>query len=111
MNIMTDPVMALDGHSYERNAIEEWFRRTPGYKISPKTNMRINSTLIPNYGLKSLIESYIKTNPNLDQSIINDTKQEQNHEQNHEQKQTHEYLDIVYVRKYDCSIIYNKYRF
>ena len=28
--VMTDPVIALDGHSYERSAIERWFQQGQG---------------------------------------------------------------------------------
>ena len=34
--IMSNPVVAADGHSYEKAAIEEWFRR--GGRNSPMTN-------------------------------------------------------------------------
>lgn len=53
---MKDPVVASDGHSYEREAIEKWLqiRRT-----SPKTNLPLSdSVLKPNFALKSIIEDY-----------------------------------------------------
>ena len=49
--IMKDPVMALDGHSYERRYIEEWFRR--GRIVSPLTNVQLGSSqLIVNHNLR-----------------------------------------------------------
>jgi hypothetical protein len=43
----------MDGYSYERKAIEEWFRR--GHRASPVTRRDIESTLIiPNIRLKEL---------------------------------------------------------
>ena len=62
-DLMVDPVVASDGHSYEREAIEEWFRRfshnaTPR---SPTTNGPIERRLFPNHNLKSLCRQYAKT--------------------------------------------------
>ena len=49
---MVDPVVAADGHTYERTAIERWFGS--GRLTSPVTNARVSSTmLIPNHALKS----------------------------------------------------------
>lgn len=54
--IMREPVLATDGHTYEKSAINFWFES--GRASSPKTNKEISTTLIPNYNLKSLIEDY-----------------------------------------------------
>ena len=40
--VMTDPVVASDGHSYERSAIERWLG--DGNTRSPKTNVALSST-------------------------------------------------------------------
>ena len=49
---MADPVLAMDGHTYERAAIERWFAN--GRAASPVTNARLASTmLVPNHALKS----------------------------------------------------------
>ena len=53
--IMRDPVLAADGHTYERSAIESWFekkRRANEQLTSPKTNVVISDTLMPNHSLK-----------------------------------------------------------
>ena len=36
LSIMRNPVIASDGHSYEKSAIEEWFMRS---NHSPKINL------------------------------------------------------------------------
>merc|ERR1712167_477382 len=36
LDVMQDPVIAADGHSYERQALLEWF--SSGNSTSPKTN-------------------------------------------------------------------------
>ena len=55
-NIMNDPVICMDGHTYERSSIEDWFRIS---NISPKTNMPLSDlTLIPNIALRNIIESF-----------------------------------------------------
>ena len=52
--VMSDPVMAADGYSYERVAIEQWLATGAG--TSPKTNERLeNEKLLPNKALKALI--------------------------------------------------------
>jgi tRNA A-37 threonylcarbamoyl transferase component Bud32 len=63
-DIMKDPVMLLDGHSYERTAIEDWLKRSAR---SPLTNelLKDPSILLDNYALKSSIESFLKSHPGL----------------------------------------------
>jgi hypothetical protein len=48
---MVDPVVALDGHSYSRGAIQDWFRQ--GRLSSPCTNEQLASEqLLPNHNLR-----------------------------------------------------------
>ena len=63
-DIMTDPVMASDGHSYSRESITEWMqactreRRPP---TSPWTREVLTSTSVrPNITLKKAIEDYTR---------------------------------------------------
>lgn len=61
LSIMRNPVIASDGHSYEKSAIEEWFMRS---NHSPKTNEILRSLdLIPNHALRNTIEDFFKNNP------------------------------------------------
>ncbi|EQC28379.1 hypothetical protein SDRG_13926 [Saprolegnia diclina VS20] len=56
--VMLDPVVAMDGHSYERSAIEAWLtaRAVP---TSPLTNEPLPSTqLLPNTALKKAAAAY-----------------------------------------------------
>lgn len=46
---MKEPVIAMDGHSYEKSAIERWFQKSDK---SPVTNATISKMLIPNLNLK-----------------------------------------------------------
>ena len=58
---MVDPVVAGDGHCYERAAIVEWFRRSDR---SPKTNAALTSTeLIPCHNLRQAIEEWREQQP------------------------------------------------
>lgn len=51
--IMEDPVIAADGHTYERAAIQAWLA---AHRTSPVTNAPLSDNkLIPNYTLKSWI--------------------------------------------------------
>jgi len=54
--LMTDPVMAMDGHTYERSAIEKWLENN---NTSPTSNNVLpTKTLISNHNLKSQIEAW-----------------------------------------------------
>lgn len=61
--IMVDPVVATDGYSYEREAIEEWFRQftAGGTPRSPMTNGTLTDTrLVPNHNLRSLCRWHLE---------------------------------------------------
>eukprot|EP01043_Picozoa_sp_COSAG02_P012678 COSAG02_NODE_493_length_21166_cov_13.181318_7_plen_400_part_00 len=50
------PVIASDGHSYEREAIETWLVSTNVAPTSPVTNLPLpTSALFPNHGLRSQV--------------------------------------------------------
>ncbi|KAF0716248.1 Aste57867_2936 [Aphanomyces stellatus] len=52
-DVMTNPVVAADGHSYDRESIEMWFRQK---YTSPVTNEMLPSTrLLPNLALREAI--------------------------------------------------------
>lgn len=55
--VMVDPVVASDGHSYERRQLEQWFR-VRGRMISPLTNSPISGQLVPNITLRKAIEEW-----------------------------------------------------
>eukprot|EP01038_Epipyxis_sp_PR26KG_P014089 gene14089-18908_t len=59
LSIMSDPVMDLDGITYERSAIMNWL---VDHKVSPITRNPLHYTqLIPNRALRSAIEEYLKS--------------------------------------------------
>lgn len=67
--IMQDPVIALDGISYERAAIQEWFGR--GNHLSPVTHTKLpNLTLIPNISLRKAIQEFVAKRPILQREAI-----------------------------------------
>lgn len=58
LQAMRIPVVACDGHSYEKNAIIAHYRSKP-YN-SPITNVSVNSeALFPNYSIASIMESWV----------------------------------------------------
>lgn len=67
--IYLDPVITSDGHTYEREFIEEWIRKQ---LISPLTGRPIARNLIPNIAVKQLVEDYLTKNPDKksDQYVI-----------------------------------------
>lgn len=53
---MRDPVIAEDGHTYEKAVIEKWLEKSP---TSPMTRQQLSSAmLIPNFALKQLIDQW-----------------------------------------------------
>ena len=59
LTVMADPVIAEDGHSYERENIVKWFGAGRG--TSPKTNTKIGKRLVENHSLKSQIIEYVES--------------------------------------------------
>ena len=76
--LMREPIVASDGHTYEKSAIEKWLKTrylldtTPTSteshvtdflviisKTSPRIGEPIDTTLIPNHNLKKLIQDII----------------------------------------------------
>lgn len=58
-SIMIDPVITCNGETYERYAIQKWFR-TNLCKKDPLTNKRLkNKKLTPNFVLSRLIRDYV----------------------------------------------------
>ena len=58
MDPMEDPVMAADGHSYERREIEAWLDR--GKRMSPMTGAPLPHThLMPNHALRNAIQDFL----------------------------------------------------
>ena len=61
MSLMKSPVMASDGHSYERDAIQEHIRRQGANAKSPTTGERLaHHNLTPNHTLKKSIDEEIE---------------------------------------------------
>ena len=60
--LMRQPVVASDGHSYEFLAISKWLE---GFIRSPMTGQEMTSKIIiPNFSLKSLIDEWLSAHPN-----------------------------------------------
>jgi Mg-chelatase subunit ChlD len=58
--IMKDPVIGPDGHTYEKSAIQTWLQTN---NTSPITRKPLHTTsLIPNIALKNVIETFLKDN-------------------------------------------------
>ena len=55
--IMRNPVINSVGQTYDRENIQQWISR--GNRTDPNTRQEITTTLIPNFSIKSLINSYI----------------------------------------------------
>lgn len=59
LEMMMDPVLAGDGHTYCRGCIRTWLKKK---NTSPKTNEPLkHRTLTPNYALRSMIRSFVQT--------------------------------------------------
>ncbi|GMH59528.1 hypothetical protein TrST_g11507 [Triparma strigata] len=56
MELMNDPVIAADGHSYERSEITAWLIKN---NTSPKTNDELEHKMVtPNHALRIMIEDW-----------------------------------------------------
>lgn len=65
--IMSDPVIGIDGHTYEKSAIELWLSTS---NKSPLTKQLMTvRDLVPNIALRNTIESFLMLNPKLINSI------------------------------------------
>ena len=62
LEVMSDPVVASDGNTYEKAAIQDHFRYSGNHRrntaTSPLTNKTISMNLIPNYCLRSMIHRW-----------------------------------------------------
>ncbi|KAH8063200.1 U-box domain-containing protein [Aureococcus anophagefferens] len=60
--LMHDPVFASDGHTYERDAIQQWLI---SHDTSPKTGLILDSKhLVPNFAIRSAIDELKARNDN-----------------------------------------------
>mmetsp|Transcript_612 Transcript_612/g.1285 ORF Transcript_612/g.1285 Transcript_612/m.1285 type:complete len:380 (-) Transcript_612:447-1586(-) len=59
-DVMADPVMCADGHSYERELIKRWFSSSQSC-ASPVAGAPLSSrTLTPNHALRNAIDDYMQ---------------------------------------------------
>jgi hypothetical protein len=57
---MTEPVATVDGHAFERTAIEGWFAK--GNDKSPVTHTKLDDVrVVPNLPLRKLIKTFLET--------------------------------------------------
>lgn len=55
-DLFKDPVMASDGHLYERVSIQAWFRMKEGFPRSPMTNLVLpNKTVVPCFVVREIV--------------------------------------------------------
>ena len=56
--VMQDPVIAADGHTYERQAMQRWLQ---GHTASPVTGQQLNHLrLVPNIVIRSAIRAQLE---------------------------------------------------
>jgi hypothetical protein len=75
--MVKDPVVARDGHTYERAAIQDWFEKAlqnpnfGGGVRSPMTDDLIleDMTLVPNASVRTMARDYAQANPDADYSL------------------------------------------
>ena len=56
--VLADPVVASDGHSYERTAIEQIIKQAPRMRVSPLTRDPLQQNLFPNVNLRKRIAEH-----------------------------------------------------
>eukprot|EP00002_Diphylleia_rotans_P012230 TRINITY_DN2392_c0_g1_i1.p1 TRINITY_DN2392_c0_g1~~TRINITY_DN2392_c0_g1_i1.p1 ORF type:complete len:1217 (-),score=287.76 TRINITY_DN2392_c0_g1_i1:604-4254(-) len=83
--VMENPVLASDGHTYEESAIKHWFSKS---RISPLTGLLLdNLDLTPNHALKSLIVTWKERIAEAVAQKIEEHKKQIQEEQNKLQQQ------------------------
>ncbi len=76
LTIMKDPVLAPDGYTYERSAIEQWLQK---HGTSPQTRQRINKNdLVPNRALCELLQQH-NVSPSTSTPISNQASDQMSH--------------------------------
>ena len=71
--IMLDPVVAADGHTYERRCLEEWL--ATGARTSPATNAPLaHLNLTPSHAFKSLITEFLEEMRELEAALGDEVK-------------------------------------
>lgn len=74
MDYMVDPVFDVNGHTFERSAIENWYQT---HDTSPVTNLPVaNKILTPNFSVKQLMEEYNQPRNGSPQQMIVDPVQQ-----------------------------------
>jgi hypothetical protein len=68
--LMREPVVASDGHTYEKNAIEKWLKSK---NTSPRNGEPMDSHIIANINLKKLIQDIIDEVPTVFNEFKNST--------------------------------------
>jgi ubiquitin C len=59
-DVMRDPVVCADGHTYDRPNIQQWF--AGGHDTSPNTGARLSHlNLVPNHALRNAIEDFLRS--------------------------------------------------
>jgi hypothetical protein len=57
----TDPVLATDGYTYEREAIESWLQRQGNTALSPMTlEPLVDVTLVTNVVIRTLARDWLR---------------------------------------------------
>ena len=65
--IMTNPVLASDGYTYEKESILNWIER--GNKNSPINGDHLLNIILPNNFAKYVIEEYLTNNPEIGEIV------------------------------------------
>lgn len=89
--IFFDPVIASDGHTYEKYCIEKWFENN---STSPITNLVIKKNMVSNYITKNIIQKLIDNNMVKKEQIFKNPKRPFNYS-NFKLKPN----DFTYVKK------------
>ncbi len=65
-----DAVLAEDGQTYSRRAIQEWF--DTGSRISPMLNVAIGTRLLPNRTICQTVDAFFPSaDPNITDQAVN----------------------------------------
>lgn len=104
--IFSDPVIAEDGHLYERSAIDEWLMAN---KTSPITREPIGSRLAESYTIKNIIELMLTQNPKMrDQQFKVNNLYHANKSKIHSFIKTKKFEKLLHYTRYNLETLINE---
>lgn len=101
--IMSEPVIASDGHIYERVAILRWIKN---HKQSPVTREKLDGRLYPAMSCIAMIDDFLKKHPERQKDVYITVKTCEEHlDKIHRIMRDGKYPDLLQYTKFDLELL------